>query len=69
MSSNTLNQLKSILNDPNVWKVLDKHLEECYNKKHIELENIIEPSSIYRTQGYIHALKDLRQLRTQANHA
>lgn len=61
------NSLKPIVNNPDVWQKLDTLLELWYNRKHRELENIKEVEEIYRAQGYIKALLQLKNLRDLVN--
>ena len=64
-----LKQLKPIVNDPNVWKVLDKYFEECYNMKHRQIDGYTDIHDILRAQGFSQAFLQLRSLRNTINHA
>ena len=61
------NQLKMLVNNPIMWKVLDNHLEECYNNRHKEMEKLSLVEDIYRAQGYIQAINALRDLKVKVN--
>ena len=67
MNDTEKNQLRPIVNDPNIWKVLDSTLLRCYNNKQKELERLVPIEDIYKAQGYIQAITYLRELKANVN--
>ncbi len=59
--------LKPFVNNRDLWKdflqELDTRVQSCYKK----LEQLSDPTQIYRTQGEIQALKNLTKLRDKVN--
>lgn len=62
-----LNRLKPVINDPKNWQVLMEYYTYLYEVKHKEIENIEKVEDMYRAQGYIRALKELKQIRDKIN--
>jgi len=62
-----VNQLKPLVNHKELWYLLDKYLEELYNNKHKELENITDINQLFRLQGFVQAIKHIRELKSRAN--
>lgn len=59
--------LKPLVNDIKLKKVLDSYVDFMYDTKHTELERLTELPQIYRAQGYIEALRALRDAKVKAN--
>ena len=60
-------RLKPLVNNFDMWQNLDNLLDLWYNRKHREMENLEGIERIYRAQGYIKALHDLKTLREIVN--
>lgn len=67
MTDLELKLLKPLVNNADMWKILDSHMLKCYNNKHKELENVNSIELMYKAQGYIQAIKMIRDLKANVN--
>jgi uncharacterized coiled-coil protein SlyX len=59
--------LKRIVNDKEVWDAFIEELEERISSTHRSMENLSDTAEIYRHQGAIKALRQLKYLRDKVN--
>lgn len=59
--------LKPFVNDKELWQDFLMELSVRKSACHKKLEQTSDPVEIYRTQGEIHALNKLEQLRDKVN--
>lgn len=59
--------LKPFVNNKDLWEDFLLELQDRINACHKTLEQVKEPTEVYRTQGEIIALRKLWQLRTAVN--
>jgi spore coat protein CotF len=59
--------MKPLVNNPNLWNLLDKHLQDMYNNRHKEMDNLSKIEDFYKAQGYCQAITSLRNLKENAN--
>ncbi len=59
--------LKRIVNDKEVWDAFIEELEERISSTHRSMENLSDTDEIYRHQGAIKALRQLKYLRDKVN--
>ena len=59
--------LKRIVNDKEVWDAFLEELEDRISGKHRSMENLSDTAEIYRHQGAIKALRQLKYLRDYVN--
>ena len=59
--------LKLLVNTPEIYQAFFKHLEEVITARQRTLEQLTEPSAIYRVQGQIAELRRLLHLRDEVN--
>ena len=59
--------LKRIVNDKEVWDAFIEELEERISSTHRSMENLSDTAEIYRHQGAIKALRQLKYLRDYVN--
>jgi len=59
--------LKRIVNDKEVWDAFIQELEDRISANHRSMENLSDTSEIYRHQGAIKALRQLKYLRDYVN--
>jgi len=62
-----MKRLKPVTNNPSIWEALDSYLKEISENKETELQNASDLHLIYRAQGYIRALKEVRKLKDRVN--
>jgi hypothetical protein len=59
--------LKRIVNDKEVWDSFLQELEDRISANHRSMENLSDTAEIYRHQGAIKALRQLKYLRDYVN--
>jgi len=59
--------LKRIVNDPSLYKALMSELDYRIEIAQAKLEQAPDTVTIYRTQGAIRALRELKQIREKVN--
>ena len=59
--------LKRIVNDKEVWDAFLVELEDRISANHRSMENLSDTAEIYRHQGAIKALRQLKYLRDKVN--
>ena len=59
--------LKRIVNDKEVWDAFLVELEDRISANHRSMENLSDTAEIYRHQGAIKALRQLKYLRDYVN--
>ena len=59
--------LKRIVNDKEVWDSFLEELEDRISANHRSMENLSDTAEIYRHQGAIKALRQLKYLRDYVN--
>jgi len=59
--------LKSFVNDKASWDAFVSELEERISYTHKSMENISDTAELYRHQGAIKALRQLKYLRDKVN--
>jgi len=59
--------LKRIVNDKEVWDSFLEELENRISANHRSMENLSDTAEIYRHQGAIKALRQLKYLRDYVN--
>jgi len=59
--------LKQLVNDKQVWDALLEELNERISSTHRSMENISDTAELYRHQGAIKALRQLKYLRDKVN--
>ena len=59
--------LKSLVNNKVEWDAFNEELDDMISLYHKGLEGISDTVEIYRTQGSIRTLKQLKYLREKAN--
>jgi len=59
--------LKRIVNDKEVWDAFIEELEDRISANHRSMENLSDTAEIYRHQGAIKALRQLKYLRDYVN--
>jgi hypothetical protein len=59
--------LKRIVNDKEVWDAFLEELEDRISGNHRSMENLSDTAEIYRHQGAIKALRQLKYLRDYVN--
>jgi hypothetical protein len=59
--------LKRIVNDKEVWDAFIQELEDRISANHRSMENLSDTAEIYRHQGAIKALRQLKYLRDYVN--
>jgi hypothetical protein len=59
--------LKRIVNDKEVWDAFLEELEDRISANHRSMENLSDTAEIYRHQGAIKALRQLKYLRDYVN--
>ena len=59
--------LKRIVNEKEVWDAFIEELEERISSTHRSMENLSDTAEIYRHQGAIKALRQLKYLRDKVN--
>jgi hypothetical protein len=59
--------LKRIVNDKEVWDAFLEELEDRISANHRSIENLSDTAEIYRHQGAIKALRQLKYLRDYVN--
>lgn len=59
--------LKQLVNNKPIWDAFNKELDELIALEHRSLESITEPIFLYRAQGKILALRQLKLMRDKVN--
>jgi hypothetical protein len=59
--------LKKLVNDKQIWDAFLVELEERISSTHRSMENISDTAELYRHQGAIKALRQLKYLRDKVN--
>lgn len=59
--------LKRIVNEKEVWDAFLEELEDRISANHRSMENLSDTAEIYRHQGAIKALRQLKYLRDYVN--
>jgi hypothetical protein len=59
--------LKRIVNDKEVWDAFLEELEDRISANHRSMENLSDTAEVYRHQGAIKALRQLKYLRDYVN--
>lgn len=59
--------LKKIVNDKELWDALMEYYDECISDLHRTMENLTEPSALYRVQGSLSAIRKLKYMREKVN--
>lgn len=59
--------LKKIVNDKELWDALDSYFDESISEIHRSMENLTEPSALYRAQGGLSTLRKLKYMRDKVN--
>jgi len=59
--------LKRIVNDKEVWDAFLEELEDRISANHRSMENLSDTVEVYRHQGAIKALRQLKYLRDYVN--
>jgi hypothetical protein len=59
--------LKRIVNDKEVWDAFLVELEDRISANHRSMENLSDTAEVYRHQGAIKALRQLKYLRDYVN--
>jgi hypothetical protein len=55
--------LKKIVNDKELWDALIEYYDEYISDLHRSMENLTEPSDLYRVQGGLSAIRKLKYMR------
>jgi hypothetical protein len=69
MSKPFLSKLKSMLNSPHTWDAFVEKLEYDIEQQQRKLEQATELSEVFKAQGAIAALRQLKYLKEEINHA
>ncbi|MDB9962812.1 hypothetical protein OAD41_00110 [bacterium] len=59
--------LKKIVNDKELWDALIEYYDEYISELHRSMENLTEPSDLYRVQGSLSAIRKLKYMRDKVN--
>jgi len=59
--------LKKLVNDKQIWDALIEELDGCISSTQRSMENISDTAELYRHQGAIKALRQLKYLRDKVN--
>jgi hypothetical protein len=59
--------LKRLVNDKQIWDAFIEELDGCISSTHRSMENISDTAELYRHQGAIKALRQLKYLRDKVN--
>ena len=59
--------LKKLVNDKQIWDAFIEELNERISSTHRSMENISDTAELYRHQGAIKALRQLKYLRDKVN--
>ena len=59
--------LKKLVNDKQIWDAFIEELDERISSTHRSMENISDTAELYRHQGAIKALRQLKYLRDKVN--
>lgn len=57
------------MTDTQMWEAFDDMLNYSISLQHKKMEQSVEPIDIYRAQGFIQALKQLKYLKEEIQHA
>jgi hypothetical protein len=57
------------MTDTQMWEAFDDMLNHFISLQHKKMEQSHEPVDIYRAQGFIQALKQLKYLKEEIQHA
>ncbi len=60
-------QIKRLVNDKVLWDSFCDEVDTRIAFSHKQIEQMVEPSDLYRLQGEIKALRSLKQLRDKVN--
>lgn len=69
MSKPFLPKLKGMLNSPHMWDAFVDKLDYDIEQQQRKLEQASEMSDVYKAQGAIAALRQLKYLKEEINHA
>lgn len=69
MTKAFLPKLKSMLNSPHTWDAFVEKLEYDIAQQQRKLEQATELSDVFKAQGAIAALRQLKYLKDEINHA
>jgi len=67
MSKEYLNRLKPLVNAPLQWQAFEEMLEHYIIQHQRKLEQSSEPIDMYKAQGAISALRQLKYLKDEIN--
>lgn len=59
--------LKQLVNNKDIWDAFNVELDDLIAKQHKTLETLTDPLYVYRAQGQIQALRNLKHLRDKVN--
>lgn len=62
-----LSSLKSLVNTTTNWEAFNEYIESCITNHQRKLEQVVDPVEIYKAQGAIQALRQLKYLRDEVN--
>ncbi len=69
MSKTFLPKLKGMLNSPHMWDAFVEKLDYDIEQQQRKLEQASEMSDVFKAQGAIAALRQLKYLKEEINHA
>ena len=69
MSKSFLPKLKGMLNSPHMWDAFVEKLDYDIEQQQRKLEQATELSEVFKAQGAIAALRQLKYLKDEINHA
>ena len=69
MSKPFLPKLKGMLNSPHMWDAFVEKLDYDIEQQQRKLEQASEMSDVFKAQGAIAALRQLKYLKEEINHA
>lgn len=69
MSKAFLPKLKGMLNSPHIWDAFVEKLDYDIEQQQRKLEQASEMSDVFKAQGAIAALRQLKYLKEEINHA
>ncbi len=62
-----LSKLQGLVNTPNTWAGFVEMLDAVIDLHHKKLEQAVEPVDLYKAQGAVQALRQLKYLRDEVN--
>jgi len=69
MSKAFLPKLKGMLNSPHMWEAFVEKLDYDIEQQQRKLEQASDMSDVFKAQGAIAALRQLKYLKEEINHA